>query len=79
VKKDKKQELLRKALIDEAQLMEFDQDGDGTIDRYEFLSKMLVELKECDLERIEEIMMKFKEIDVDGSGTITTEELIDRM
>jgi len=74
-----KEDLLRKALTDEAQLMEFDQDNDGTIDRYEFLSKMLVELKECDLDRIEEIMAKFAEIDTDGSGTITIDELISRM
>ncbi|ETO27398.1 hypothetical protein RFI_09734 [Reticulomyxa filosa] len=81
ISKEKKQKelMLQKALIDEAQLMEFDQDNDGVIDRYEFLSKMLIELKECDAERIEEIMQKFAEIDADGSGKITTEELISRM
>lgn len=77
---DKKAEAFREqmiagALINEAQLLEFDTDGDGSIDKYEFLSKMVVMTGECEQEKIDEIMAKFDELDEDGGGTISVEEL----
>jgi len=70
-----KEQVLRRALISEAQLLEFDVDGNGKIDKYEFLSKMLIETQEVEQSKIEEIMAKFDLLDADGSGEITTEEL----
>eukprot|EP01084_Bolivina_argentea_P292798 503473_1 len=70
-----KEQVMKRALISEAQLLEFDVDGDGKIDKYEFLSKMLVETQEVEQSKIDEIMVKFKMLDADNSGTITTDEL----
>eukprot|EP00485_Elphidium_margaritaceum_P011876 CAMPEP_0202703552 /NCGR_PEP_ID=MMETSP1385-20130828/16385_1 /ASSEMBLY_ACC=CAM_ASM_000861 /TAXON_ID=933848 /ORGANISM="Elphidium margaritaceum" /LENGTH=593 /DNA_ID=CAMNT_0049361427 /DNA_START=22 /DNA_END=1803 /DNA_ORIENTATION=- len=70
-----KQQVMRRALISEAQLLEFDLNRDGKIDKYEFLSKMLVETQEVEQAKIDEIMRKFEMLDIDKSGTITTEEL----
>lgn len=70
-----KDQVMSRALISEAQLYEFDIDGDGKIDKYEFLSKMLVETQEVDEGKIKEIMAKFELLDEDGSGEITVEEL----
>ena len=66
---------MRRALISEAQLLEFDVNADGKIDKYEFLSKMLVETQEVEQSKIDEIMRKFEMLDVDKSGEITTDEL----
>lgn len=66
---------MRRALISEAQLLEFDVDGDGKIDKYEFLSKMLVETQEVEQSKIDEIMNKFRALDINGDGEISTKEL----
>ena len=66
---------MKRALISEAQLLEFDTSGDGKIDKYEFLSKMLVETQEVDQSKIDEIMKKFTMLDSDNNGQITTDEL----
>ena len=70
-----KDQVLRRALISEAQLLEFDVDGNGKIDKYEFLSKMLIETQEIDQSKIDQIMTTFDMLDADGSGEITTDEL----
>ena len=70
-----KEQVMRRALISEAQLLEFDVDKNGKIDKYEFLSKMLVETQEVEQKKIDEIMRKFRLLDTDESGAITTEEL----
>eukprot|EP01084_Bolivina_argentea_P267035 453160_1 len=70
-----KESVMRRALISEAQLLEFDADGDGKIDKFEFLSKMLVETQEVEQSKIDEIMTKFRMLDADGSGEITVAEL----
>ena len=70
-----KEQVMRRALISEAQLLEFDVDKDGKIDKYEFLSKMLVETQEVEQKKIDEIMRKFRLLDIDESGAITTDEL----
>lgn len=72
-----KEQVMRRALISEAQLLEFDLDGDGKIDRYEFLSKMLVETGECEQSKIDEIIQQFTKLDKDNNNFITTEELRD--
>ena len=70
-----KKQVMSRALISEAQLLEFDIDGDGKIDKFEFLSKMLVETREVEANKIQEIMKKFRELDADGNGEITIDEL----
>lgn len=70
-----KDQVLRRALISEAQLLEFDVDGNGKIDKFEFLSKMLIETQEIDQSKIDQIMKTFDMLDADGSGEITTDEL----
>ena len=63
-------------IFSEAQLLEFDKDADGEIDKYEWLSKILIEIGAVDSDTIDEIMQKFHEIDTDKSGEITTQELM---
>ena len=70
-----KDQILARALISEAQLLEFDVDGNNKIDKYEFLSKMLIETQEIDQGKIDQIMKTFDMLDVDGNGRITTDEL----
>ncbi len=63
-----KEERLKQALISPAQLLEFDQNDDGKIDKFEFLSKMLVETNECTDDKVQEIM--------DMATVIFTETLV---
>ena len=65
----------KRTLVSKAQLFDFDKDGDSQIDRFEFLTKMLIETDQCSEEQINEIMYKFNKIDTDGSKYITTDEL----
>jgi|EP01049_Picozoa_sp_SAG25_P011177 Ca2+-binding EF-hand superfamily protein len=51
-------------------ISEMDADGDGEIDQLEWLSKMLVRLKKCEQDDIDEILHQFNVLDVDGSGKL---------
>lgn len=53
-----------------ADFSDFDKDGDGSIDMYEFVTKMLQKLRKVDQRTLELLEARFKELDVDGSGTL---------
>ena len=57
-------------------LHDFDEDDDGKIDKFEYLSRMLILTNEVRLETIAKIMYKFDKIDIDKSGTIDVNDLI---
>eukprot|EP00179_Madagascaria_erythrocladioides_P010460 CAMPEP_0198358310 /NCGR_PEP_ID=MMETSP1450-20131203/130207_1 /TAXON_ID=753684 ORGANISM="Madagascaria erythrocladiodes, Strain CCMP3234" /NCGR_SAMPLE_ID=MMETSP1450 /ASSEMBLY_ACC=CAM_ASM_001115 /LENGTH=314 /DNA_ID=CAMNT_0044065029 /DNA_START=26 /DNA_END=968 /DNA_ORIENTATION=+ len=54
--------------------MEMDKDGDGEVDRLEFLTVMLMKLGKVDKETVDDILEEFDERDVDHSGTISLAE-----
>ena len=54
---------------------DFDVTGDGKIDRFEYLSTMLIQLELVEARQIDKIMNKFDEIDIDKSGFITQQEV----
>ena len=56
-------------------LKRLDADNDGIVDKTEFLTYMLVALQKVEKEDIEEIMKVFDRLDVDKSGTLTTDDL----
>lgn len=60
-----------------ADIVEMDEDGDGEIDRLEFLEKMLTRLGRCEQDEIDEIMQQFEELDVDDSGTLTMLDIVE--
>ena len=57
-------------------LHDFDEDDDGKIDKFEYLSRMLILTNEVRLETIAKIMYKFDQIDIDKSGTIDVNDLV---
>ena len=52
------------------EFMELDENGDGTIEKHEWLSNMLVAMHECDPQSIQLIMRKFREMDTDRDGRL---------
>ena len=73
-KEKKKQRKMMRALLSANAMQEFDEDGSGDIDRYEFLKTMLLIRGDVEKSRIDRIMKKFNEIDTDGSGEIDFED-----
>lgn len=67
---EKMEKILGQTLTSIDEIAVFDADGDGKIDKYEFLSKLLVMTHECSGDTIDRIMGRFYKIDVDGDGTI---------
>mmetsp|Transcript_17688 Transcript_17688/g.41274 ORF Transcript_17688/g.41274 Transcript_17688/m.41274 type:complete len:300 (+) Transcript_17688:194-1093(+) len=55
-----------------------DTDGDGVVTRAEFLEYMLVALNKVDKEFIEELRDHFKRLDVDGTGSLSKNDLIEQ-
>jgi hypothetical protein len=53
-----------------------DEDGDSKVDRYEFCSYMLVNLGKIDQDDVNQVMSLFKHYDLDGSGTITIDDVV---
>ena len=53
-----------------------DEDGDSKVDRYEFCSYMLVNLGKIDQDDVDQVMSLFKHYDLDGSGTITIDDVV---
>ena len=54
-----------------------DESKDGVVDRYEYLVGMLTALEMVPAKEIQAIMKRFDALDTDGSGTLTTEKLLD--
>ena len=47
------------------------EDGDGEVDKYEYLSHMVVMLGKLHKQEVDEIMTRFKELDVTGDGKLS--------
>eukprot|EP00908_Phaeocystis_cordata_P005460 Transcript_15943.p1 GENE.Transcript_15943~~Transcript_15943.p1 ORF type:complete len:376 (+),score=102.39 Transcript_15943:85-1212(+) len=56
-------------------LANLEQDGDGSIERHEFITYMLVEMGRTSREDIEKILDMFDKLDVDGSGKLDIEDI----
>jgi len=65
------EDFLKNSLLTPAQIEDFDADGNGEVDKFEFLQKSLIACKFVDIDKIDLIMAKFNDLDVDKSGTIT--------
>ena len=66
--------IMNNALVTAEQINEFDADGSGNIDKFEYLSKMLILTNEVEADVIYKIMERFNEIDKDKSGIISIED-----
>lgn len=53
-----------------------DEDGDGTVSRYEYTRMMLLKTGKCTQEDLDEIQRSFARLDRDGSGTIDRDEML---
>jgi len=69
------EKIMRNTLITEEHIAEFDADGSGNIDKFEYLSKMLVLTNEVEKSVICNIMRRFNQIDKNGDGCISVEDL----
>ncbi len=56
-------------------LVRMDSDGDGNVDKCEFLTAMLVQTGKAEKADIDEILSRFGELDKDGDGAIEHSEL----
>ena len=67
---EQKKRSMERALLSANAMQEFDEDGSGDIDQYEFLKTMLLIRGEVQESTIRRIMKRFDELDEDGSGEI---------
>ena len=78
-----RQEKLRNEILqrklDSNTLRNWDVDGDGTIDRYEYLKARLLQLDVCTQFEIQNIMESFMIHDKDGSGTVNIKDIMSGM
>jgi hypothetical protein len=65
-----------KAGVSNDMIDKMDEDGDSKVDRYEFCSYMLVNLGKIDQDDVDQVMSLFKHYDLDGSGTITIDDVV---
>lgn len=66
--------LMANSLCSIEELQQFDESGDGKVDKFEWLKVMLPKLQYCTSEQIDSVMRRFNEIDEDNSGEITVED-----
>ena len=55
-----------------SEVLGLDADGDGEVDKFEYLSHMIVVLGKMQRHEVMEIMTRFKELDVTGDGKISS-------
>ena len=56
------------------EVLRLDDDGDGQVDKYEYLSHMVVLLGKMQRHEVDQIMNRFKELDISGDGKISQED-----
>jgi len=69
-----KESLLNRKL-DEKFIISLDQDGTGEVSEFEYLSAMMVLLEYVQQDDIDNVMKAFRKLDIDGSGSLTVEDL----
>lgn len=57
-------------------ISEIDEDGSGDVDRFEFLTYMLVNMGKIEMEDVEQVMELFKHYDIDNSGYLTIDDVV---
>jgi len=57
-------------------ISEIDEDGSGDVDRFEFLTYMLVNMGKIEIEDVEQVMELFKHYDIDNSGYLTIDDVV---
>jgi len=78
---DQRQSRYRRNLVERHELTAedlevMDEDGDGRVDRAEFLEFMLVAMNKVDKELIDELRLHFSSLDSDGTGVLSKGDLI---
>jgi hypothetical protein len=66
---------LLNARMDRSTLTRMDGDGDGKVDKAEFLRTVLVQMGKVQQADVDECLRRFKELDKDGSGLIDPEDI----
>ena len=61
--------------LDEKFIISLDQDGTGEVSEFEYLSAMMVLLEYVQQDDIDNVMKAFRKLDLDGSGSLTVEDL----
>merc|ERR1712154_546924 len=65
------EEFLQRSLMSPKQLLDFDRNGDGEINKYEYLRHSLLQCRFVTEDKIDLIMSKFNDLDTDKSGSIS--------
>lgn len=66
---------LLSAQLDTRSLMRMDTDGDGSVDKAEYLKMMLISTNKCSKEDLDEFLKRFAELDANGSGLIDPSDI----
>uniref|UniRef100_A0A7S3P7I4 EF-hand domain-containing protein n=1 Tax=Amphora coffeiformis TaxID=265554 RepID=A0A7S3P7I4_9STRA len=76
---DRKQRMAEKTFLQQSltlsDIKTMDANNDGSVDKAEFLSYMLVTLQRVEKEEIDSLLSLFDKLDVDNSGTLNREDL----
>ena len=72
-------QLTQRSLTSISHLAQFDENGDGRIDKYEFLKTMLLIRGDVEAGLIDKIMNEFSKYDKDGDETIEIEEVREKI
>lgn len=76
---EKMEKILSQTCTSIDELNVFDANDDGRIDKYEFITKMLVMTHECSQDTIDRIMGRFAQIDIDGDGDIDADDFLNML
>ena len=61
--------------VTEAMIHQMDSDGTGSVDRFEFLKSMLLQLGKVEEDDVAKIIKMFDDLDADGSGTLDIDDI----